>query len=192
MCPLVRAGIVSGGQIQPSITYNSSMQNLSVHIIDPTAPEVYTVDLSRSVNMTEHLPEWVTVGFSAATKATSELHTLYSWEFSSNLRVNEIAKLGDFGLGRLADHAKGVQTIVLTGTIGYMAPKCFYTGKTSKESDVNSFGIVFLEIANEKRVVDSWATEGQVGLLDWVWELYGILKLVDTLDPKLGRDFNEN
>ncbi|XP_039166613.1 L-type lectin-domain containing receptor kinase IX.1-like [Eucalyptus grandis] len=61
--------------------------------------------------------------------------------------------------------------------MGYMAPECFYIGKISKESDVNSFGIVFLEIANGKRVVDSWATEGQVGLLDWVWELYGILKL---------------
>ncbi|XP_056175572.1 L-type lectin-domain containing receptor kinase IX.1-like [Syzygium oleosum] len=101
------------------------------------------------------------------------------------------AKLGDFGLARLVDHAKGLQTTVLAGTMGYMAPECIYTGKASKESDVYSFGIVLIEIACGRKVIESRANEGQVRLVDWVWELYGTGRLLDAADSKLGTDFVE-
>ncbi|XP_056175509.1 L-type lectin-domain containing receptor kinase IX.1-like [Syzygium oleosum] len=101
------------------------------------------------------------------------------------------AKLGDFGLARLVDHAKGIQTTVLAGTMGYMAPECIYTGKVSKESDVYSFGAVLLEIACGRKIVEPRAKEGQVWLVDWVWELYGTKRLLDAADSKLGTDFNE-
>ncbi|KAL6130618.1 hypothetical protein ACLB2K_068997 [Fragaria x ananassa] len=52
------------------------------------------------------------------------------------LNSNFNAKLGDFGLARLADHGKQSQTTVLAGTIGYMAPECVTTGKASKETNV--------------------------------------------------------
>nr|DAD45428.1 TPA_asm: hypothetical protein HUJ06_003658 [Nelumbo nucifera] len=45
------------------------------------------------------------------------------------------------------DHGQGSQTTIVAGTLGYMAPECVTTGKTSKESDVYSYGIVALEIA---------------------------------------------
>ncbi|KAL6145571.1 hypothetical protein ACLB2K_056257 [Fragaria x ananassa] len=45
------------------------------------------------------------------------------------LDSNFNAKLGDFGLARLADHGKQSQTTVLAGTMGYMAPECVTTGK---------------------------------------------------------------
>ncbi|KAJ7968335.1 Lectin receptor kinase, partial [Quillaja saponaria] len=65
---------------------------------------------------------------------------------SSNIMLDSSfnPKLGDFGLARLVDHGKGSQTTVLAGTMGYMAPECFITGKSSKESDIFSFGIVAL------------------------------------------------
>ncbi|KAE8008300.1 hypothetical protein FH972_004822 [Carpinus fangiana] len=61
---------------------------------------------------------------------------------SSNMMLdsNFQAKLGDFGLARLVDHCLGSQMTALAGTMGYMAPECFITSKTSKESDVFSFG----------------------------------------------------
>ncbi|XP_039166612.1 mannose/glucose-specific lectin-like [Eucalyptus grandis] len=77
------------GLINALIAYNSSMRNLSVLMIDAADPKGNVAELSYSVNLTERLPEWATVDFSAATGLSSELPTLYSWEFSSNLRVTE-------------------------------------------------------------------------------------------------------
>ncbi|KAK3432928.1 hypothetical protein EUGRSUZ_D00437 [Eucalyptus grandis] len=112
---------------------------------------------------------------------------------SSNIMLDSDfnAKLGDFGLARLVEHAKGLQTTVLAGTMGYMAPEFIYTGKASKESDVYSFGVVLLEIACGRKVIELRANEGQDQLVDWVWELYGIGRLLDAADSKLGTDFVE-
>lgn len=100
-------------------------------------------------------------------------------------------KLGDFGLARLVDHGKGAQTTVLAGTMGYMAPECFVTGKASRESDVFSFGVVALEIACGRKPIDPNAEESRIRLVEWVWTLYGIGKLVEAADPKLSGEFDE-
>ncbi|KAF8032062.1 hypothetical protein BT93_D1082 [Corymbia citriodora subsp. variegata] len=100
------------------------------------------------------------------------------------------AKLGDFGLARIVDHAKGSQTTRLAGTMGYLAPECIYTGRASKESDVYSFGVVLLEIACGRKAIELRASEDQVQLVEWVWELYGIGKILDAVDPKLGENFD--
>ncbi|XP_048141394.1 L-type lectin-domain containing receptor kinase IX.1-like [Rhodamnia argentea] len=101
------------------------------------------------------------------------------------------AKLGDFGLAGLVDHAKGLQTTVLAGTVGYMAPEYVRTGKASRESDVYSFGVVLLEIACGRKVIELGAEDGQVQLVDWVWELYGTGRILDAAKSKLGTDFDE-
>ncbi|KAF8032052.1 hypothetical protein BT93_D1072 [Corymbia citriodora subsp. variegata] len=112
---------------------------------------------------------------------------------SSNIMLDSYfnAKLGDFGLARLVDHAKGAQTTVLAGTMGYLAPECIYTGRASKESDVYSFGIVLLEIACGRKVFELNEAEGHKHLVEWVWELYGVGKLIDVADPKLCGKFDE-
>ncbi|KAG6652110.1 hypothetical protein CIPAW_06G160400, partial [Carya illinoinensis] len=111
---------------------------------------------------------------------------------SSNIMLdsNFNAKLGDFGLARLVDHAKGSQTTVLAGTFGYMAPECVTTYKASKESDVYSFGIVTLEIATGRKPINPKAPEDQVVLVEWVWELYGKGEVLGVVDPRLGGDFD--
>lgn len=78
---------------------------------------------------------------------------------SSNVMLdsNFDAELGDFGLARLVDHAKGSQTTNLAGTMGYMAPEYFKTGKAFKESDVHSFGIVALKIACRRKPIKPMA-----------------------------------
>ncbi|XP_010068308.3 L-type lectin-domain containing receptor kinase IX.1 [Eucalyptus grandis] len=100
------------------------------------------------------------------------------------------AKLGDFGLARIVDHAKGSQTTLVAGTMGYLAPECIYMSKASKESDIYSFGVVLLEIACGRKAIEQRASEDQVRLVEWVWELYGTGKLLDVADPKLGENFN--
>ncbi|KAF8032059.1 hypothetical protein BT93_D1079 [Corymbia citriodora subsp. variegata] len=100
------------------------------------------------------------------------------------------AKLGDFGLARIVDHAKGSQTTLLAGTMGYLAPECIYIGKARKEFDVYSFGVVLLEIACGRRAIEPKASHGQIQLVEWVWDLYGIGKLFHVADPKLGENFD--
>ncbi|XP_059446524.1 L-type lectin-domain containing receptor kinase IX.1-like [Corylus avellana] len=111
---------------------------------------------------------------------------------SSNIMLdsNFNAKLGDFGLAMLVDHVKGSQTTILAGTRGYMAPECFTTSKASKESDVYSFGIVALEIACGRKPIKPNAPEDQVVMVEWVWELYRIGKVLEAADPRLGGDFD--
>ncbi|OMO85278.1 hypothetical protein CCACVL1_10296 [Corchorus capsularis] len=99
------------------------------------------------------------------------------------------AKLGDFGLARLVDHAKGSQTTVLAGTMGYMAPECHIAGKASKQSDTYSFGVVALEIACGRKPIEPKAGEGKVNLVEWVWELYGRGKLLEACDSRLSGEF---
>jgi serine/threonine protein kinase len=113
---------------------------------------------------------------------------------SSNIMLdsNFNAKLGDFGLARLVDHVKGSQTTVLADTMGYMAPECVTTGNAIKESDVYSFGIVTLEIACGRKPIKTNAPQDQVVLVEWVRELYGIGKVLEAADPRLGGDFDEH
>ena len=101
------------------------------------------------------------------------------------------AKLGDFGLARLVDHGKESQTTVLAGTMGYMAPECIMTGKASKELDVYSFGVVVLEICSGRRCVEPKAQEDQIRLVEWIWNLYGVGKLLEAADSRLSADFDE-
>ena len=72
-----------------------------------------------------------------------------------------------------------------------MAPECLMTGKASKETDVYSFGIVALEICCGRRPVEPKAKKEQIRLVEWVWDLYGVGKLVDATDPRLSDDFDE-
>ncbi|KAF3435874.1 hypothetical protein FNV43_RR22966 [Rhamnella rubrinervis] len=112
---------------------------------------------------------------------------------SSNIMLdsNFNAKLGDFGLARFVDHTKGSQTTVLAGTMGYMAPEMVTMGKASKESDMYSFGVVALEIACGRKPINTSAPEDEVMMVEWVWELYGIGKVLEAVDQRLGGVFDE-
>ncbi|KAG6646939.1 L-type lectin-domain containing receptor kinase IX.1-like [Carya illinoinensis] len=112
---------------------------------------------------------------------------------SSNVMLDSSfnVKLGDFGLARLMDHELGPQTTGLAGTLGYLAPEYISTGRASKESDVYSFGVVALEIATGRRSIDPMDKDSQMGLVEWVWNLYGRGDLPLAVDGKLQKDFDE-
>ncbi|XVE99820.1 hypothetical protein REPUB_Repub03eG0234400 [Reevesia pubescens] len=99
------------------------------------------------------------------------------------------AKLGDFGLARLVDRAKGLKNTLLAGTLGYMAPEYISSGQASKESDVYSFGVVALEIACGKRSIEP-KFEDSEALVPWVWKSYGNGRVLDLADKKLDTTFD--
>ncbi|KAL4615001.1 hypothetical protein ACB092_07G092700 [Castanea dentata] len=111
---------------------------------------------------------------------------------SSNVMLdsNFNAKLGDFGLARLVDHGLGSQTTVVAGTMGYMAPECFTKSKASKASDVFSFGVVVLEIACGRKVVEPKAEESKISLVNWMWELNGQGRLLEAVDEMLNGEYD--
>ncbi|PKU61976.1 L-type lectin-domain containing receptor kinase IX.1 [Dendrobium catenatum] len=101
------------------------------------------------------------------------------------------AKLGDFGLARLVDHDRGMQTTVLAGTMGYLSPESLTSGQASKESDVYAFGMVLLELACGRRPVEPKERPDRVGLVAWVWDLYGSGRMTEAADVRLGVEFDE-
>lgn len=112
---------------------------------------------------------------------------------SSNIMLdsNFNVKLGDFGLAKLMDHELGQMTTGLAGTLGYLAPEYIRTRRASKESDVFSFGVVILEIVTGRKSMDG--IEGcYLGLVEWVWDLYGKGNLGLGVDERLRKDFDEN
>ncbi|KAE8010476.1 hypothetical protein FH972_006844 [Carpinus fangiana] len=77
------------------VSYNSTSKNLSVFLTYADNP-VFSGNSSLSyvVDLRNVLPEWVRVGFSAATGNWVELHLISSWSFESNLETNDGNKLG--------------------------------------------------------------------------------------------------
>ncbi|KMS97961.1 hypothetical protein BVRB_4g097070 [Beta vulgaris subsp. vulgaris] len=111
---------------------------------------------------------------------------------SSNvmLDIDYNAKLGDFGLARLVDHSTTSQTTLLAGTLGYLAPEVFNTGKASREADVYSFGVVALEIACGRQPIDDKEEPTRVKMVEWVWNLYGKGCLLEAVDIELEGEFD--
>ena len=96
------------------------------------------------------------------------------------------ARLGDFGLARLMEQNRlSFTTTGIAGTLGYIAPECFHTGRTTAESDVFSFGAVALEVAcgRSPRTSGLEATD----LVGWVWKLHRQNEHLQAVDSHLVR-----
>ncbi|KAI3859221.1 hypothetical protein MKX03_034625 [Papaver bracteatum] len=77
-----------GAIAHASISYNSSMKNLSVTLIyDHPGFGMNSKFLHHIVDLAGVLPEWITVGFSAAsTGRTFDHHKILSWKFNSSFK----------------------------------------------------------------------------------------------------------
>ncbi|KAH7833233.1 hypothetical protein Vadar_004277 [Vaccinium darrowii] len=201
---------VTGGiENEAWIRYDSSSHNLSVVFTGSTNTTRVNDTIHLIVDLRDYLPEWVTFGFSAATGASFEKHNVKSWEFSSSLQIND-PKPKKFAFGALVGIVVG--SIVLVGGLGLVGfglwkrsranekddfevemsmENEFEAGKASKESDVYSFGVVALEIACGRKPFDLKVPESQMRLVEWVWDLYGMGRLLEAVDAKLGTDFDE-
>ncbi|KAF8370029.1 hypothetical protein HHK36_031927 [Tetracentron sinense] len=83
-----RSSIKNGSRANAWVSYNSTTQLLSVFLTYAENP-VFSGNssLSHVVDLRDILPEWVSVGFSAATGSWIEIHNIISWEFNSNLEI---------------------------------------------------------------------------------------------------------
>ncbi|KAK9938006.1 hypothetical protein M0R45_014769 [Rubus argutus] len=75
-------GILNGSINTATVRYDSSTNNLSVHVTDTFS---LVKSISSTVNLTKYLPDRVIVGFSASTGASFALHKIISWNFTSSL-----------------------------------------------------------------------------------------------------------
>ncbi|RWV85242.1 hypothetical protein GW17_00052980 [Ensete ventricosum] len=98
-------------------------------------------------------------------------------------------RLGDFGLARLYDRGTDPHTTHIVGTMGYLAPELFRTGKATTITDVFAFGVFLLEVACGRRPVDSAASGEELILLDWVVENWRQGSILATRDPRLGEEY---
>ncbi|OMO63460.1 hypothetical protein COLO4_32427 [Corchorus olitorius] len=99
----------NGSEGHARVRYDSKTANLSVFLTYPSLNG--SRSLSYRVNLSEILPEWVVVGFSAATGTLIETHYVLSWGFNSTeLRIPEAE----------SDHGGGGQNIgaVIGGAVG--------------------------------------------------------------------------
>ncbi|CAL5358205.1 unnamed protein product [Camellia sinensis] len=78
------ASIHAGKKVNSWISYDAKLNNLSVLF------KGYKAELDGIyyiINLRKYLPEWVTFGFSATTRASTEIHSICSWYFNSSLQT---------------------------------------------------------------------------------------------------------
>ncbi|PIN08313.1 Serine/threonine protein kinase [Handroanthus impetiginosus] len=99
------------------------------------------------------------------------------------------ARLGDFGLARALDNGRTsyAEAEGVLGTMGYIAPECFHTGKATQQSDLYAFGAVILEVVCGQR--PGTKIGGFHSLVDWVWVLHRDRRLREAVDQRLGDDY---
>ncbi|CAI9770033.1 unnamed protein product [Fraxinus pennsylvanica] len=79
--------MTEGKENHASISYNSTSKNLSVIFTGYEGNLTQNGRLDYTVDLRKDLPEWVIVGFSAATGSCFEKHNVKSWEFNSTLEM---------------------------------------------------------------------------------------------------------
>ncbi|SPT16155.1 unnamed protein product [Triticum aestivum] len=99
-------------------------------------------------------------------------------------------RLGDFGLARIYDHETAAETTHVAGTMGYLAPELSRTGRPTPFSDVYAFGVFLLEVTSGRRPIFIDEQNNRVLLVEWVLEHHHNGSILDTVDPRLGGEFN--
>ncbi|GJN34638.1 hypothetical protein PR202_gb23320 [Eleusine coracana subsp. coracana] len=103
---------------------------------------------------------------------------------SSNILLDDAltAKVSDFGASRYIPVEKTGLTTAVQGTIGYLDPMCFYTGRHNEKSDVYSFGVILIELLTRKKPFSYLSSDGD-GLVMHFVNLHTDDNLSKILDP---------
>ncbi|KAA8519563.1 hypothetical protein F0562_013813 [Nyssa sinensis] len=104
----------------------------------------------------------------------------------------EEEKLGEGGFGGVCrGFFRESNSFIVVKKVSSGSQQGIKEGKANKKSDVYSFRVVALEIACGRKAIDPNASESQRTMVEWVWNLYGMRRLLEAVDPKLGANFDE-
>ncbi|KAM3392424.1 hypothetical protein ACQJBY_013519 [Aegilops geniculata] len=99
-------------------------------------------------------------------------------------------RLGDFGLARIHNHETTAETTHVAGTMGYLAPELSRAGRPTPFSDVYAFGVFLLEVTCGHKPIFIDEQNNRVLLVEWVLEHHHDGSMLNTVDPRLGGEFN--
>ncbi|GFY80630.1 concanavalin A-like lectin protein kinase family protein [Actinidia rufa] len=105
------------------------------------------------------------------------------------------ARLGDFGLARTIPHSDMTHhsTKKIAGTLGYMPPESFHIGRATAETDIYAFGVLLLEVScGRKPGYQSDENNYSNGIVDWVWELHNLERILEVMDMRLSGNFDRD
>ncbi|KAJ4896208.1 L-type lectin-domain containing receptor kinase V.5 [Raphanus sativus] len=101
------------------------------------------------------------------------------------------ARLGDFGLAKLHDQGIDPQTSRIAGTFGYIAPEFLRTGRATTSTDVYAFGLVMLEVACGRRLLERrFEAKNEEVLVDWILELWEKGGIFDAAEEIIRQEQN--
>ncbi|PPD85210.1 hypothetical protein GOBAR_DD17870 [Gossypium barbadense] len=90
--------------------------------------------------------------------------------------------ISDFGSAKLLDESVASEpSMVVAGTVGYIAPENAFRTTWSKEADVYSYGVVLLELITGKRALDP-SFMGETDIVGWVRSI-----LSGEIETEIGR-----
>ncbi|TVU06414.1 hypothetical protein EJB05_49627, partial [Eragrostis curvula] len=100
------------------------------------------------------------------------------------LEATMTSKVSDFGASRYVPIDKTGLTTMVQGTVGYLDPMYFYTGRLTEKSDVYSFGVILVELLTRKKPFSYFFSDGD-GLVAHFVNLLAEQNLVQILDPQV-------